>query len=75
MSHIFMVIDPCAKYGKPCQIKKSYWLDTKTCKKKNKNPQTFEFDLEVKVQGRISIRNVRDTSSHGVTHMIVSNMV
>ena len=40
-----------------------------------KNPQTYEFDLKVKVQGRISTMNVRDTSSHRVTHMIVSNMV
>ena len=32
-----------------------------------KNPQTYEFDLKVKVQGRISIMNVRDTLYHGDT--------
>ena len=35
----------------------------KTCQK------PYKFDLEVKVQGRIWIMNVRDTSSHGDTPM------
>ena len=43
--------------------KKRYGPDTKTCQK------PYKFDLEVKVQGRIWIMNVRDTSSHGDTTM------
>ena len=31
-----------------------------------KNP-SYKFDLEVEVQGRIWIMNIRDTSSHGNT--------
>ena len=62
MTHLLKVIHPCAKYGKPMSIqKKSYGLDMKACQKPHK------FDLKVKVQGRIWIMNVRDTSSHGDT--------
>ena len=46
-----------------CQSKKSYGLDTKTCQ------EPYKFDLKVKVQGRIWIINVHDTSSHGDTPM------
>ena len=45
------------------QLKKSYELDTKTCQK------PYKFDLKVKDQGRIWIMNVRDTSSHGDSHI------
>ena len=44
-------------------IKKRYGPDTKRCQK------PYKFDLEVKVQGRMWIMNVRDTSSHGDTPM------
>ena len=55
-THPLLVIDPCAKYGRPMsKQKKSYGPDTKTCQK------PYKFDLEV----RIWIMNVRDTSSHG----------
>ena len=64
MSHLFMVIDPCAKYGKPMSKQKnSYGPDTKTCQK------TYKFDLEVNVQGRFWIIYLRDTSSYGDTPM------
>ena len=43
--------------------KKSYGPDTKTRQK------PYKFYLEVKVQGRIWIMNVRDTTSHGDTPM------
>ena len=42
---------------------KSLDLNTKQCHK------PYKFDLEVKVQGRIWIMNVRDRSSHGDTPM------
>ena len=42
---------------------KSFGPDTKTCQK------PYKIDVEVKVQGRIWIMNVRDTSSHGDTYM------
>ena len=45
------------------QSKKSCGWDTKTCQ------ETYNFDLTVKVQGRIWIMNVHDTSSHGDTPM------
>ena len=62
LKHLLMVIHPCAKYGKPMSNKKnSYGPDTKKCQK------PYKFDLEVKVQGRIWIMNVRDTSYHGDT--------
>ena len=48
---------------KPMSIKKSYGPDTKTCQK------PYKFDLKVKVQRRIWIMNVRDTSSHSDTPM------
>ena len=43
--------------------KKSYGPHMKTWQK------PYKFDLKVKVQGRIWIINVPDTSSHGVTLM------
>ena len=46
-----------------CQIEKSYVTDTKTCQK------PCEDDLEVKVQGRIWMMNVRDTFFYGDTPM------
>ena len=116
LTHLLMMIDPCAKYGMPmskltevkgctwrydkslliwpwgqrstsnqdheckphsvlwwyayvpnrvsqCQSKKSYGPNTKTCQK------PYKFDLKVKVQGRIWIMNVCNTSSHGDTPM------
>ena len=63
-THPLLVIDPCAKYGRPMSNqKKSYRPDTKTCQK------PYKFDLEVKVQGRIWIMNVHDTSSYCDTPM------
>ena len=63
-THCLLVIHPCAKYGKPISIqKKSYGPDRKTCQ----NP--YKFDLKVKVQGRIWVMNIRDTSSYGDTSM------
>ena len=60
VTHRLMVIHPCAKYGMPMSNqKKSYGPDTKTGQK------LYKFDLEVKVQGRIWIMNVHDTSSYG----------
>ena len=46
-----------------CQTIKMLWAGHETCQK------LYKFDLEVKVQGRIWILNVRDTSSHGDTSM------
>ena len=43
------------------QTKKSYEPDT--------DIKPYKFDLNVKVQGRIWIMNVRDTSSHGDSHI------
>ena len=43
VSHLLIVIDPCAKYGKPMSNQKnSYGPDTKTWQK------PYKFDLEVK---------------------------
>ena len=68
---IMNVLDTSSHGDRPmCQIwhakvnpKISYGPDTKTCQK------PYKFDLQVKVQGRIWIMNVRDTSSHGDTPM------
>ena len=45
------------------QKQKNWGLSTKPCHK------PYEFDLEVKVQGRIGIMNVLDTSSSGYRPM------
>ena len=59
-----MEIHPSSKYGKPISNSpESYGPDMKTCQK------PYKFDLEVKVQGRILIMNVHDTSSYGDTPM------
>ena len=54
VSHLFLVITPWQNIVSEYQIKKKYGLDI-TC------------HLEVKVQGRIWIMNVRDTLSYGDT--------
>ena len=56
-THPLMVIDACAKHGKSMSnIKECYRPDTKKCQKPCK------FDLEVKGQRRI---NLRDTLFRG----------
>ena len=58
-THCLMVIHPYTKYGKPMSNQKKLWTGQETCQK------PYKFDLKVKVQGRIWIMNLRDTSSHG----------
>lgn len=61
---IGIMIHTCAKHGKPMsKQKKSYGPDMKTSQKSHK------FDIEVIVQCRIGIMNVREPSSHGDTPM------
>ena len=62
-THRLMVIHPYAKYGRPMSNQKTVMGRTQTCQK------PYKFDLEVKVQGRIWIMKVLDTSSHGDTPM------
>ena len=63
VSHLVMLITPYAKYGKPMSNQKIVMGRTKTYQK------PYKFDLEIKVQGRIWIINVRDTSSYCDTPM------
>ena len=56
-----MVSQCQTKKGKLMSNKKKIVPDSKTCQK------PYKFDLEVKVQGRILIMNVSDTSPHGDT--------
>ena len=61
---IGIMIHTCAKHGKPMsKQKKSYGPDMKT------SQNSLKFDIEVIVQCRIGIMNVRETSSHGDTPM------
>ena len=65
-SHI--VIDPMLQIRcNNVKVNRNYGLNTKTCLIKKIKP--YKFDLEVKGQHRIVIKNVRDTSSYGDRHM------
>ena len=68
LTHLLMVIDPCAKYDMTAKANRSFRSVMKT------NQKPYKFDLEVKGQCRIRIMNVLDTSSNGdIAH--VPNMV
>ena len=66
MSDLLIVIDPCAKYGKPMFNQKLVMGRTQ---KHVKNPINLTFTSKLKVVSACWIMNVRDTSSYGDTPM------